>query len=78
MFDRRKVLKNLLNTELKDNIQMGDHIAWIKSQFFRLAVMSSKIEEQRKVAILLSSLSERQRSAYTIVSVKTIQDEMAE
>lgn len=61
---------------LKASIEMGDHIAQLEWQFSRLAGMSLIIEEQIKVAILLSSLSEQREYAPTIASVDTIHGEI--
>lgn len=57
MVNRLTALNDLLSTKLKVNEQMVDHIAHLESQFSRLATMGSKIEEQMRVTVLLSSLS---------------------
>lgn len=63
MINRPVLLNNLLNTKLKHNSQIRDCIAEFKSQHSRLAALNSPIEEQVKVATLLSSLGEREEGA---------------
>lgn len=66
------VLNNLLIMKLKGNDEMGDHLAQLDFQFSNHPAMGSKVEEQMKEAILLSSPSKPHEFTHTVASVHTI------
>lgn len=70
MINKLILLKHLLNGKVKFGDQMGDHVAQLECQFSRLAAVGSTVEEQMKVQILLSSLSETTYCAPTPILYK--------
>lgn len=77
MINRLTALKNLHSIKLKCNVQIGDHMAHTESRSSRLDAMRFEIEEQIKVAVLVSFLCKRQECAHTVASVHIIQNKMA-
>lgn len=50
LINRLILINNVLDMKLKNDVQIGDHVAQLKSQFSRLAAMDSAVEEQMQVA----------------------------
>lgn len=67
-------MSNCLNSKYKVNINIGDHVAQLKSQFLRWKKMDSKMEEVMEVAILVTSPSRQKDFAKIIASVNTLQE----
>lgn len=70
-----RVLNSLLDTKLQRKVDMGNHVLLLESRFSRLATIGSVMEEQMKVAILISSISMSTEYIAVIASVCTIREE---
>lgn len=67
-------LNTLLSMNLGTDTEMGDHVSLMESQFARLASMGSMIDEEMRVAILLTSIGNRPEYAPMMASINTLQD----
>lgn len=56
---------------------MDDYIAALESQFSRLSIMETNIQESMRVEILLCLLSSLSESASVIASINTLQVDAA-
>lgn len=72
MVNKLSIISTVLNTKLKMIRETGNHVALLGSQFFRLAAMKPTIEEPKKVAILVASLSSFNVLAPLIASVNIL------
>lgn len=70
-------LTTVLNTNFKRVDDIANYIANLKSRISRLATISSELGESMKVAIFLSSHSERSEFTAIAASVTTMEEQVA-
>lgn len=73
---RLLLLNNLLNMNLKDDIQLGNHVAHLENQSPRFALLVFASEKLMNVDILLPTGSAQSYRATTIASVHTLPEHM--
>lgn len=69
MVNKLSLYDLLLNTRLRKEADMGDHVRQMESQFSRLAATGSNIEESKHVAIFISYFADLKEYTPTIASI---------
>lgn len=66
----------LLKTESQRNSHVGSHIVHLESHYSKLDATRMEVEDEVKIAILISSLSNRSEYFAIIASLSTDQKDM--
>lgn len=72
-----EILNSLLNTELQSNLDMGNYIPLLESQYSRLNAMGMKVEEQMRINIIINSLANDKDYSASVASLYTLNEKKA-